>query len=137
MIFLSQVTLLRWLAFLPGSLTVTLAFLFFWISFSLLMLVFILIIWLSRFPLTFCQTQKGMPHFIALLITILVLIGVVFVIFWEMFLWKDTFELGASATASEFCEWVHVRIDVYIPHHNYPVKPHSSPWFSAAFGAAI
>ena len=54
-----------------------------------------------------------------------------------MFPWKDTFELGASATISEFCEWVHVRIDVYIPHHNYPVKPHSSSWFSAAFGAAI
>ena len=105
MIFLSQVTLLRWLAFLPGSLTVTLTFLFFWISFSLLMLIVILIMWLSQFPLTSCQIQKGMPHFIALLMTILMLIGVVFVIFWEMFLWKDTFELGASATASEFCEW--------------------------------
>ena len=26
---------------------------------------------------------------------------------------------------------------MYIPHHKYPVKPHSSPWFSAAFSAAI
>ena len=30
--------------------------------------------------------------------------------------WEDIFKLGASATASELCEWVHVGIDVYIPH---------------------
>ena len=29
--------------------------------------------------------------------------------------------------ASEFCEWVQVEIDVYIPDHKYQVKPHSSP----------
>ena len=51
--------------------------------------------------------------------------------------WEDIFRLCASAAASEFCEWVQVRIDVYIPHHKYPVKPHSSPWFSAACAAAI
>ena len=45
--------------------------------------------------------------------------------------------LSASAAASEFCEWVQVRIDVYIPHRKYQVKPHSSPWFSAACVAAI
>ena len=28
--------------------------------------------------------------------------------------WEDIFKLGASAAASEFCEWVQVRIDVYI-----------------------
>ena len=28
-------------------------------------------------------------------------------------------------------------IDVYIPHHKYQVKPHSSPWFSATCGAAV
>ena len=28
--------------------------------------------------------------------------------------------------------WVQVGIDVYIPHRNNQVKPHSSPWFSAA-----
>ena len=36
-----------------------------------------------------------------------------------------------------FCEWVQVGIDVYIPHRKYQVKPHSSPWFSAAFADAI
>ena len=52
-------------------------------------------------------------------------------------LWEDIFKLGASAAASQFCEWVQVGIDVYIPHRKYKVKPHSSPWFSAACAAAI
>ena len=51
--------------------------------------------------------------------------------------WEDIFKLGASAAASEFCEWVQVGIDVYIPHRKYQVKPHSSPWFSAACAAVI
>ena len=36
---------------------------------------------------------------------------------------------------SEFCDWIHVRIDVYTPHRKYLVKPHSSSWFSAACAA--
>ena len=51
--------------------------------------------------------------------------------------WEDIFKLGAPAAASEFCEWVQVGIDVYIPHRKYQVKLHSSPWFSAAWAAAI
>ena len=51
--------------------------------------------------------------------------------------WEDIFKLSASAAASEFCEWVQVGIDVYIPHRKYQVKPHLSPWFSAACAAAI
>ena len=43
------------------------------------------------------------------------------------FPWEDIFKLSASAPNSEFCEWVQVGIDVYIPHHKYQVKPHSSP----------
>ena len=54
-----------------------------------------------------------------------------------MFHGEDIFKLGASAAASEFCEWVQVGIDVYIPHRKYQVKPHSSPWFSTACAAAI
>ena len=71
--FLSQMTLLRCLTFLLGSLTVTRTVLF-WISFFLQTLVFvvqwvsldweILIMLLSQFPLTFRQSQNGMPHFI-------------------------------------------------------------------------
>ena len=43
----------------------------------------------------------------------------------------------ASPAPSEFCEWVLVGIDVYIPLCKYQVKPHSSLWFSAACAAAI
>ena len=51
--------------------------------------------------------------------------------------WEDIFKLSASAAASEFCEWVQVGIDVYIPHRKYEIKRHLSPWFSAACAAAI
>ena len=45
---------------------------------------------------------------------------------------EDIFKLGASAAASEFREWVHVVIDVYIPYLSI-----RSTWFSAACTAAI
>ena len=51
--------------------------------------------------------------------------------------WEDIFKLDVSAAASEFCEWVQVGIDVYIPHRKYQVKPHTSPRFSARSAAAI
>ena len=83
-IFLSQMTLLRWLTFLLGSQTVILIVLLFWISFFLLMLVFVLqwlslhwktlVMLLSQFPLTFHHIENRMLRFIALLMTILVLI---------------------------------------------------------------
>ena len=43
--------------------------------------------------------------------------------------WEDIFKLSASAAVSEFCDWVQVGIDVYIPDRKYQVKLHSSPWF--------
>ena len=43
--------------------------------------------------------------------------------------WEDIFNLGASAAASEFCEWVQIGTDVYIPNRKYQVKLHSSPLF--------
>ena len=36
--------------------------------------------------------------------------------------WEDIFKLSASAATSKFCEWVRVRIDVYIHHRTYQVK---------------
>ena len=45
--------------------------------------------------------------------------------------------LSASAAASVFCECAEAGIDVHIPHCKYQVKPHSSPWFSAAYAADI
>ena len=88
--------------------------------------------------LTLHQTQKGMFRFITQLMTIFVLRGMVFVIIWEILRLGDVPSLKTGASpASEFCEWVKVGIDVHIPHHNYQVKPHSSPWFSAACAAAV
>ena len=116
-IFLSQMTLFRWLTFLLGSQTVILIVLLFWISFFLLTLVFVLqwlsvywenlIMLLSPFPLTFHQVPNRMPHL-------------------RDVSWEDIFKVGASAAASEFCEWVQAGNDVYIPHGKYQVKPHSS-----------
>ena len=54
-----------------------------------------------------------------------------------MFHGRIFFKLSASTAASEFCEWVQVGIDVYIPHRKYQVKHHSSPWFSAACATVI
>ena len=51
--------------------------------------------------------------------------------------WEDILKLSVSAAAIEFCVWVLVGIDVYIPHRKYQVKPHSSPWFVAACAATI
>ena len=81
---------------------------------------------LSQFPLTFLQSQKGMQFFILKLMTIT----------GEIFQGR-IFLNSASATAAKFCEWVQVRIDVYIPHYKYKVQPHLSPWFLAACVAAI
>ena len=33
-----------------------------------------------------------------------------------MFKWANIFKLGASAAASELCEWVQVGTEIYIPH---------------------
>ena len=73
-IFLSQMTLPRWLTFLLGFQTVILMVLFFCIYFFLLALLSvlqwlslhwkILIMLLSQFPLTFHQILNGMPRFI-------------------------------------------------------------------------
>ena len=89
-------TLLRWLTFLLESLAVTLTVLLlimmmlFWISFLLLTLVFvlqwlslhweILIMWLSKFPLTYQDNQNRIPCFMALIMAILVLFGMMCVI---------------------------------------------------------
>ena len=49
--------------------------------------------------------------------------------------WEDNLKLSASVAASEFFEWV--GIDEYILHCKCQVKPHLSPWFSAACAALI
>ena len=83
------------LTFQLGSQNVILTDMLFWISFLLLTLVFVLqrlslhweivIMLLAQFPLTFHHIRNRMPCFIAELMTILVLIGMVFVTISEMF----------------------------------------------------
>ena len=103
----------------------------------LLMLVFVLyslslhwevLIMLSQFLLTFHHIHNWLPCFIALLLTILVLIGTVFVIIWEMFCGRISLN-SASAAANEFFECFQAGSDVYIPYQKYQLKLHSSPWF--------
>ena len=74
---------------------------------------------LSQFPLTFHHIHNRMPCFIALLMTILLLIGMID----SCVPWEYIFKLNASTAASDFCEWVQVGIGVYIPHLKYQVKP--------------
>ena len=131
-------TLLRWLTFLLGSQTVILIILLFWIYFLHLMLVFVLqwlclhweILMLSQFPLTFQLIHNRMPISSHSLWLFSCWLG------WSPWSFERC-SIGASASASEFCEWVQVGIHVYIPHKKYQVKPHSSPWFSAACAAVI
>ena len=83
---------------------------------------------LSQFLVTFCQTQKPDAPFH----------GIVHdysCADWNSLHdhlrdvpWENIFKLNVSAAAREFCKWVQVRIDVYIPHCKYQVKPYSSPW---------
>ena len=117
-IFLSQMTLLRWWTFLLGSQTMIFTVLLFWIYFFFLMLVFvvqwlflhweILFILLSQFPLTFHHIHINCIAYVYSCAD------------WDCLCdhlrdvpWDDIFKLTA---ASEFCEWVQVGINVYIPH---------------------
>ena len=135
-------TLLRWLTFLIRSQTVILVVLPFWIYLFLVMLVFVLqqlsLHWEILISVSIespsSSQQDSLFHHIAYHYSRL--IGMVFMIIWEMFHGRIS-KLAASAAASELCEWVQVGIDVYIPHHKYRVKPNSSLWFSAACAATI
>ena len=74
---------------------------------------------LLQFPLSFLQTDIGIYFFIVHLLIIHMLIEMVAMTIKEMVASDDTFELGASADASEFWEWVQTGIDVYVPHGKY------------------
>ena len=83
------------------------------LDFFLLMLVFvlqwlslfweILVMLLSQFPLNFHHVHNGIPVFMALPMTILVLIGTLLDHLRDA-PWKDIFKLSASSAASEFYE---------------------------------
>ena len=84
----------------------------------------------------FLHTQKEIDIFTAQLMTNLVLIGMVFVIIWEMFYGRVYLNL-LFLWLFEIWEWVQVGIDVYILYLAYQVKPNSTPWLSAAFAVAL
>ena len=142
----SQTNLLRWLAFLLRSLIVILTVLLFWISFSS--------------DTSICSTLAfpalGNSDHVVISVPIVFPLNLQWdapchcIAYeyshtdWDSLhdnrrdaSWEHIFKLSASDAASEFCEWAQVRIDVYIPHQKYQVKPHSSPWFSASCAAAI
>ena len=68
---------------------------------------------LAQFSLTFHDIHNEIPCFIALCSH---------ADWYDLpdhltdFPWEDIFKLRACATAIEFCEWIQVEIDVYIPH---------------------
>ena len=138
--------LLSWLTFLLRSLIVTLIVMFFWMYLFLLMLEFIqqwlslhweiLIMLLSQSPSTLHQLQMGMIHFIAQLVDILGLIGMVFVITLEIFHGGISLNLVLLLLPVNFLSGFRLEL-MYIPNCKYQVKSHSPPWFSAACAAAI
>ena len=92
---------------------------------------------LSQFPLAFQLTQNRMPQFIPPFYDY-------YRADWDGLHYhlgnvssEAIFKLSASAAACEYCERVQAGIAVYIPHRRYQVRPHSSPWFSAACASAI
>ena len=123
-------TLLRWLTFILGSLTVTLTVLLFWIYLSsdpriCSIMTFSplgILMWLSQFPMTFHQTQYIMIHFITKFMTILELIGMV-VIIWEMLCWRISLNSMLVLLLVNFVSGFRLEL-MY-------------PWFSAACSAAI
>ena len=123
-IFLSQMTLPRWLTFLLGFQVLILIVLLFWIYLFLLTLVFvlqwlslyyeILIMLLSQFSLTYFPSNSQRDAAFRRLAYVNSRTD------WDGLRghlrdvsWEDIFKIGASA-ASEFCEWVQVGINVYI-----------------------
>ena len=133
--------------FLLRSLTVTLTVMLFWIYLFILTLLFVLqwlllhreflIMLFSQFPWIFPSDPKRDAQFQCIAYDYSR-------VDWDGLRdyvrdvpWEDIFKLDASAAASEFCEWIQVAIDVYIPQGKYQVKPHSIPWFSVSYAATI
>ena len=122
----AQMTILRWLAFLLGFLTVTLTVLLFWFYFFLLLLLFVqqwlslywlekILIVLSQFLVTFCQTHSRVPCFIEWLVTTLVQIMTIFLeILWRFFLMFLT-DFSSLSVLRLF----HVSVTFFIFMHSF------------------
>ena len=128
-VFLSQTTLPRWLTFSLGSLAVTFAALLFWICFFWSYCLFY-----SGFPsigkfwscyclsfyLLSINVKGGYPSLLS---------------FWLSSCWLRwslwSFETCSMRLSGSRLELMH------IPHRKYQVKPHSSPWVSAACASSL
>lgn len=138
LIFLSQTTLLTWLTFLLGSLTViitspTLLDLFIPLDLVLVIQCFPCSgkFWSCRclkFPL---NSKEDAPFHSA-------------TFDWDSLYnnfgdisWENIFKMVASDVIVDFWEWDQAGIDVYITHPKYQAKPGSSSWFSTAYAAPI
>ena len=132
-IFLSQMTLFRWLTFLPGSQTVILTVLLFWIYWIYWLLDYLMLFVLQcGFPSIwrFCSQWFSIKYITGFPVSLHSLwlfscwLRQSFCDHLRDGPWKDIFKLSASTFASEFCEWVQVGIDAYIPFGKYQVKRH-------------
>ena len=139
-------TLLRWLTFLLGSLTLNVTVLLSWISFFVLTIVFVLQ-WLSLHWETLicclsfhwlCNKLKTRCLISLYSLAILMLIGTLFIIIWEMLPGRISLNPLVLLLLMNFVIRFRLKLfDLYIPHRKYQVKPHSSLWFSAACAATI
>ena len=75
--------------------------------------------------------------------TILMVIGMVFMIISEMFHERISLNSMLLLLLVNFVSgfrlkfiYIYIYIYIYIPHRKYQVKPHLSPWFTAASDAA-
>ena len=84
----------------------------------------------------FLSNSTRDARFIAYLLTILVLIGTVFLIIWEIFCGRVFLNSFLLLLLVHFVSGFRLE-SMYMPHHNCHSKTHSSPWFSTAFAAAI
>ena len=79
-----------------------------------------------QFPVTFLLAQRWMLLFISQPLIILMLIGMLLSIIWDI-PWEGKFNMGTSVVgATEFCDRVQVEIDTYTPNRKYQIKLHSS-----------
>ena len=92
----------------------------------------ILIMLFFQFPLTFLQTQKGMYIFIMQIVTSLMLIGMVFMIIWEMFHWGTTLNLVLLLLIQKFVIWS--RLELMCIYLSLKVSSQAS--FISSFSAA-
>ena len=83
------------------------------------------------------NSQNRMSCFMVWLMSILVLIGMVFVTIWDMIRGTISSNSVLLMLPVNFMSWFSLELMYISLISKYQVKPHSSPWFSSACDAAI